>query len=78
MRIKLDENEKAFINERIAYFEKLEQGCDDAGCWCHTDGPPREACEMYHNDLRIKFEFDPMGLTNKQKGIMALTTQPTF
>ena len=41
----------------------------------HVTGAP---CEMYHNDLRIKFEFDPMGLTNKQKGIMALTTQPTF
>ena len=74
MRVKLDENEQKAVNDRIAAFEN--NICDDPGCWCHSvpNGTGmNEACERYHADLCIKFEFDPQGLTSKQTDVLVFT-----
>ena len=77
MRIKTDANERAFINQRIADFEAADSGCSDPGCTCDGAMATAEQACLYAFDLRLKFEFDPQGLTNKQKGIVQwLTNDP--
>ena len=62
MRVKVDQSERAAVNARIAEFEL------DA----HANESLIPTCRYL---LRVKFEFDPLGMTSMQRQIVAQSTE---